>query len=138
MTTKQTDQSPKAPAQTANGTGTMATKKKLCRIISYDKMSPEVRALFEAKYPDGYADFVNRYPKPNGESFYAVSLYTEDADYLIKVDVDVDLSIGVEDDVEDDAGGDDEIGGEALGDDRNSPDVNDLADSIADDSSESL
>ena len=112
-------------------------KKKLCRIISYEKMSPEVRALFDAKYADGYADYVNRYPKPNGESFYAVSLYTDEADYLIKVDVDVDLAYNVEDDVDEAANPEDEIG-EGMGDERNAPDVNDLADSIADDSSESL
>lgn len=116
---------------------TTPAKKKLCRIISYEKMSPEVRALFDAKYADGYADYVNRYPKPNGESFYAVSLYTDEADYLIKVDVDVDLAYNVEDDVDEAANPEDEIG-ESMGDERNAPDVNDLADSIADDSSESL
>ena len=89
---------------------TTPAKKKLCRIISYEKMSPEVRALFDAKYADGYADYVNRYPKPNGESFYAVSLYTDEADYLIKVDVDVDLAYNVEDDVDEAANPEDEIG----------------------------
>ena len=100
-------------------------------------MSPEVRALFESKYPDGYSDYVTRYPKPNGDSFYAVSLYTEEADYLIKVDVDVDLAYNVEDDADEAVNPEDEIG-EGMGDERNSPDVNDLADSIADESSETL
>ena len=137
MTTKKTDLDPKSANLGKEDAAGASAKKKLCRIISYEKMSPEVRALFESKYPDGYSDYVTRYPKPNGDSFYAVSLYTEEADYLIKVDVDVDLAYNVEDDADEAVNPEDEIG-EGMGDERNAPDVNDLADSIADDSSESL
>lgn len=112
-------------------------KKKLCRIISFDKMSPEIKALFESRYPDGYSDFVTRYPKPNGDSFYAVSLYTEDADYLVKVDVDVDMSLDVDYDFNEPSP-DDEVPGEGMDDEKAAPDVNDLADSLADEPSESL
>lgn len=112
-----------------------APAKKLSRIISYDKMTPEIKALFDAKYPDGYADFVTRYPKPSGESFYAVSLYTDQADYLIKVDVDVDMALDVDYDV-DETSSDEEVGSESLGDERGGPDVNDLADSLADEVSD--
>ena len=98
-------------------------------------MTPEIKALFDARYPEGYADFVNRYPKPNGECFYAVSLYGEDADYLIKVDVNVDLSIDVDYDFSD--SDNDDMGGDGM-DEGKSTDVNDLADSLADDSSDNL
>lgn len=111
--------------------------KKICRIISFEKMTPEIKALFDARYPDGYADYVNRYPKPSGESFYAVSLYTDDADYLVKVDVDVDLSIDVDYDFPEPAPEDD-VAADTMDEEKSSPDVNDLADSLADEPSENL
>lgn len=119
------------------GKASAEPKKKLCRIISFEKMSPEIKALFDARYPDGYSDFVNRYPKPNGDCFYAVSLYTDDADYLVKVDVDVDMSLDVDYDFNEPSP-DDEVPGEGVDDEKAAPDVNDLADSLADEPSDSL
>ncbi len=59
-------------------------------IISYDKLSDELKAKLSEKYPEGYRNFVIKYPKPNGDFFYAVSLETGDTNYLVKVDVRVD------------------------------------------------
>lgn len=123
----------KTPSRPA--VATASAGKKLCRIISYDKMTPEIKALFDARYPDGYTDAVMRYPKPSGESFYAVGLYTKDADYLIKVDVDVDMS-ALDEDYGSEEANMEEVEGESSNDGQGSPDVNDLADSLADETSD--
>ncbi|MEG1499034.1 MAG: hypothetical protein RRX93_05275 [Bacteroidales bacterium] len=112
----------------------MATKKvvkKISKIVSYDKLDPKIKALFDAKYTDGYENFVTRYPKPNGEYFYAVSLDTEEVNYMIKVDVAIDVAFDEEDfpnDIPDDSV-------ETVREGENT-DVNDLADTLSDDFSE--
>ena len=114
---------------------TASAGKKLCRIISYDKMTPEIKVLFEARYPEGYADAVMRYPKPSGECFYAVGLYTKEADYLIKVDVNVDMS-ALEEDYGSVEANMEEVEGDTSSENQGNPDVNDLADTLADETSE--
>ncbi|MCI5483377.1 MAG: hypothetical protein MR414_07815 [Bacteroidales bacterium] len=62
-------------------------------VISYEKMSPELAAAFNEKYPGGYADYLQdleKYPKPDGSFFYAVTLEIPDAIYLVKIKVKVD------------------------------------------------
>lgn len=62
-------------------------------IVSYEKMSEELQTLFKEKYPRGYADYMEdlmTIDKPDGTSFTAVSVSTEDAVYLIKMPVRVD------------------------------------------------
>ncbi len=62
-------------------------------LVSYENMSPEVAAAFARKYPKGFSDYfadLVKYPRPDGTSFYAVTLETEDAVYLVKIKVDVD------------------------------------------------
>ena len=62
-------------------------------VISYANMFPELQAAFKAKYPKGYADYMGdifKIDKPDGTSFYAVSVETEDAIYLVKITVKVD------------------------------------------------
>lgn len=59
-------------------------------IISYDKTSDEIKLLLAERYPDGYANYIIKYPKPDGTFFFAVSLDTDEANYLIKVDVKID------------------------------------------------
>ena len=114
---------------------TASAGKKLCRIISYDKMTPEIKVLFDARYPEGYADAVMRYPKPSGECFYAVGLYTKEADYLIKVDVNVDMS-ALEEDYGSVEANMEEVEGDTSSENQGNPDVNDLADTLADETSE--
>ncbi|MDR1594661.1 MAG: RNA polymerase I-specific transcription initiation factor RRN3 family protein [Prevotellaceae bacterium] len=69
----------------------LASKKKL--VISYKNLSPELIALVKEAYPKGYSDYLIKVNKGNGEFFYAITLDTEAADYLIKVDVKIDSEI---------------------------------------------
>lgn len=92
-----------------------AGKKRL--VISYANMSPELQAAFKDRFPKGYADYMGeliKVPKPDGTFFYAVSLETEDAVYLVKIDVKVDdyedVEKGLFEDDEDDQDG---TGGDA-------------------------
>lgn len=62
-------------------------------IVSYENMSGELAAAFAQKYPKGFSDFfpdLVKYPRPDGTSFYAVTIETPDAEYLVKIKVDVD------------------------------------------------
>jgi hypothetical protein len=71
----------------------MATDGKKRHVVSYENMSSEVAAAFAEKYPKGYNDYLEdlvKYPKPDGTSFYAVTIETEDGIYLVKLKVDID------------------------------------------------
>lgn len=62
-------------------------------VISYANMFPELQAAFKTKYPKGYADYMGdifKVDKPDGTSFYAVSVEIPDAIYLVKIEVKVD------------------------------------------------
>lgn len=62
-------------------------------VISYENMSDELMDAFREKYPHGYADYMGdifKVEKPDGSSFYAVSLEIPDALYLVKIKVKVD------------------------------------------------
>ena len=62
-------------------------------VISYDNMSEELKDAFREKYPHGYADYMGdifKVDKPDGTSFYAVTLEIPDALYLVKIKVKVD------------------------------------------------
>lgn len=61
--------------------------------ISYENMSPELLDAFKEKYPHGYLDYMGdlfKVDKPDGTFFYAVTLETEDALYLVKIKVKID------------------------------------------------
>lgn len=71
----------------------MAQEVKKMHIVSYENMSPEVAAAFAEKYPKGCGeclDDLTEYPKPDGTSFYAVTIEIPDAIYLVKINVAVD------------------------------------------------
>lgn len=62
-------------------------------VVSYDKMKEDVAAAFKEKYPKGYQDYMAdlfKVDKPDGTSFYAITLETDDALYLIKMVVAID------------------------------------------------
>ena len=59
-------------------------------IVSYNKIDNDLKLELIKQYPDGYANYVHRYPKPNGEFFFAVPLDVKDMHYLVKVEVKVD------------------------------------------------
>lgn len=63
-------------------------KKKV--ITHYHNLSAEVLEALREKYPDGHMHHVFKVTKPNNDFFYAVTVDTEDASYLIKVDVKID------------------------------------------------
>lgn len=69
----------------------ISQKKRL--VVSYQNMNPELEEAFREKYPKGYADYMAdlfKVDKPDGTSFYAISMETHDAVYLIKMIVKVD------------------------------------------------
>ena len=80
-------------------------------VISYENMSDELMDAFREKYPHGYADYMGdifKVEKPDGSSFYAVSLEIPDALYLVKIKVKVDDYGDVENELfkDEDDGGD--------------------------------
>ncbi len=71
----------------------MVMPQKKRAVVSYENMSSELSACFAEKYPKGYSDFfpdIKEYPKPDGTSFYAVTVETEEAIYLVKIKIKVD------------------------------------------------
>ena len=72
----------------------MADSKKR-HVVSYEKMAghPDLNAAFQEKYPRGFSDYLTdlvKYPKPDGTSFYAVTVEIPDAIYLVKINVKTD------------------------------------------------
>ena len=72
----------------------MADSKKR-HVVSFEKMAghPDLAAAFAEKYPKGFSDYLTdlvKYPKPDGTSFYAVTVNTADAIYLVKINVKTD------------------------------------------------
>lgn len=127
---KEAKSSPKAEvvSETMEEVG---TKPKAGRIVSYEKLDVDIKDSFDAKYVDGYENFVARYPKPNGEFFYAVPFDTEKEHFLVKVDVKIDLTYDVDEDKAFFGGDDaDEVDGADV---PNTTDVDEVADTIADD-----
>ena len=62
-------------------------------VVSYSKMKEDVAAAFKEKYPKGYSDYMGdlfKVDPPVGDSFYAITLETEDSVYLIKMVVTID------------------------------------------------
>jgi hypothetical protein len=96
MSTKKVTDSKKTKVTPSKKTQKPATKlpagkKKL--VVSYKNLSPELVTLLKETYPKGYSEDLIKVNKGNGEFFYAVTLNTETADYLIKVDVKIDSEI---------------------------------------------
>lgn len=68
-------------------------------VVSYENMSPELAEIFAEKYPKGFNDYLQdlvKYPKPDGTSFYAVTIETEDSIYLVKIKVRIDDAEDIE------------------------------------------
>ena len=71
----------------------MSTVTKRRAVVSFENMSDELAAAFAEKYPKGYSDYfpdLVKYDKPNGTSFYAVTVEITDAIYLVKIQVKTD------------------------------------------------
>ena len=72
----------------------MADSKKR-HVVSYEKMAthPDLAAAFAEKYPKGFSDYLTdlvKYPKPDGTTFYAVTIEVPEAIYLVKINVKTD------------------------------------------------
>lgn len=68
----------------------MASDQKKRHVVSYDNMSPELAAAFLEKYPKGFNDYLPdlvQYTKPDGSTFYAVTMEIPDAIYLVKITI---------------------------------------------------
>lgn len=77
----------------------MDSKQKKRAVVSYENMSEELAAAFAEKYPKGFNDYfpdLVKYDKPDGTSFYAVTLEIPDAIYLVKIKVQTDDAEDIE------------------------------------------
>ena len=77
----------------------MDSKQKKRAVVSYENMSQELAAAFAEKYPKGFNDYfpdLVKYDKPDGTSFYAVTLEIPDAIYLVKIKVKTDDAEDIE------------------------------------------
>lgn len=94
------------------------------RVVSYENMDEVLAAAFAEKYPKGFCDYLPeavRYDKPDGTFFYAVTVETDDAVALVKVNVKTDAAEDIErwlDSDDEDGGSSEEDDGESLIDDN--------------------
>ena len=68
-------------------------KEKKRLIISYDKLPQEGKDAFEQKYEEGFMDYIQSVTRPDGSPMFVVPLETEEAVYMVKVDVKVDSKL---------------------------------------------
>jgi len=66
-------------------------------IISYQNLSEELLELFKERYPHGYSEYITKITKPNNDVIFVVPLETDDANYMVKVDVKIDNKLTEED-----------------------------------------
>ncbi len=71
----------------------MEKSEKKRAVVSYENMNEELAAAFAEKYPKGFSDYfpdLVKYDKPDGSFFYAVTVETGTAIYLVKIQVKTD------------------------------------------------
>ena len=93
-------------------------------VVSYENMSEELAAAFAEKYPKGFSDYLPdliKYDKPDGSSFYAVTIEIPSAIYLVKIKVKTDDAEDIERWLDGDDDDDDSVS-------ENGPDGGDLPD----------
>ena len=99
----------------------MATENKRRAVCSFENMSEELAAAFAEQYPKGYADYfpdLVKYDKPNGDSFYAVTVEIPDAIYLVKIKVKTDDAEDIERWLDGEDGDDSDSDNDGLPDDN--------------------
>jgi hypothetical protein len=74
----------------------MKAQEKKRLIKSYQNLPEEARELFDIKYGEGYANAAQKITKPDGSLLYVVPLETDDAVYMVKVDVVIDSKFSEE------------------------------------------
>lgn len=101
----------------SNSNEDMDQKKR--RVVSYENMDEALAAAFAEKYPKGFSDYLPeaiKYDKPDGTFFYAVTVETEDAIALVKVNVKTDAAEDIERWLDSDSDDDDTAADEGEGD----------------------
>jgi hypothetical protein len=68
-------------------------------VVHFKNLSPELLELFKEKYPNGWNDYVIKVNKSETDFFHAVMLETDEASYLVKVDVKIDAHPKDDDDI---------------------------------------
>ncbi|MBQ6725435.1 MAG: hypothetical protein IJQ89_02555 [Bacteroidales bacterium] len=83
------------------------------RIISFDKLTDELKEQFAEAYPqpDGYDPYLKKIIKPDGTPIFVVPFETDDTVYMVKFEVKIDSPMA-EDELEKDLFGDSGKGGE--------------------------
>ena len=66
-------------------------------IVSMGNLPEGVHEAIHRKYPNGYADYVIKVPKGIDGYFYAITVDTENASYLVKVNVKIDSVVDNDD-----------------------------------------
>jgi hypothetical protein len=73
----------------------MNTKKKL--VVSFKNLSPELQEEVKKQYPLGFSEKMMRIDLGPDKFFYAVPFETDDASYLVKINVKIDTKVDDED-----------------------------------------
>ena len=76
-------------------------RKKL--IINFANVTPELMEAIRKKYPAGWINHTIKVPLSGGAFFFAITLDTEEASYLIKVPVKIDTKSDKDEDFFDSA-----------------------------------
>ncbi len=64
------------------------TKRRI--VTSIHNLTPELQEAVNEHYKLGFTEAMMRIDKPNGDFFYAVPYSTDEAEYLVKIDVKID------------------------------------------------
>lgn len=59
-------------------------------IVSYKNLTDDLKEKFKEAYPEGYANYLQKFVKPNGEAIYVVPFETADTVYMVKFEVKID------------------------------------------------
>ena len=89
--------------------------------VDYEKASPEVLKAIKEKYPNGVEGNLIRFTKAD-QTYYAISVETENAIYLVKIKKNTP-TVGDDDDDDDDYGDDSADTGTDIADDDDDDDT---------------
>lgn len=92
-TVKSKKEDEKATTKTAVAASSVPKSGKKKLVVSHKNLPPEILEILKEKYPKGYSDVLMKVNKGNGLFFYAITLDTDEVDYLIKVDVKIDTEM---------------------------------------------
>ena len=99
----------------------MAPSLKKRLVVAFNNLAPELQDAVKLAYPAGFADYMMRIQKPNGEVIFTVPYETEEISYLVKIDVKIDDASADDEDkdyYDDDLKGADEFANDESEDDE--------------------